>query len=141
MKKIWKIRKNSEAVSPVIATILMVAITVVLAAGLYVMVMGFGGDPGGSPTGALDETKLAAANTYRVTLLSISQNDVLNDSVTLIVTPAVTNAEYWHLVAGGTTIGAGDYVDLTTVAGTQYTVMLRDEATNNAIATLSFTAT
>ena len=43
MKKIWAIRKDSEAVSPVIATILMVAITVVLAAVLYVMVLGFGG--------------------------------------------------------------------------------------------------
>jgi len=43
MKKIWKIRKDKSAVSPVIATILMVAITVVLAAVLYVMVMGFGG--------------------------------------------------------------------------------------------------
>ena len=41
MKKMWK--KNNKAVSPVIATILMVAITVVLAAVLYVMVMGFGG--------------------------------------------------------------------------------------------------
>lgn len=45
MKKMWK--KNNKAVSPVIATILMVAITVVLAAVLYVMVMGFGGS--GSP--------------------------------------------------------------------------------------------
>jgi len=43
MKKIWKIRKDKEGVSPVIATILMVAITVVLAAVLYVMVMGIGG--------------------------------------------------------------------------------------------------
>ncbi len=43
MKKIWAIRKDSEGVSPVIATILMVAITVVLAAVLYVMVLGFGG--------------------------------------------------------------------------------------------------
>lgn len=44
MKKIWSIRKKDEtAVSPVIATILMVAITVVLAAVLYVMVLGIGG--------------------------------------------------------------------------------------------------
>ena len=43
MKKMWKMRKDKRAVSPVIATILMVAITVVLAAVLYVMVMGFGG--------------------------------------------------------------------------------------------------
>ena len=46
MKKMWKIRKDNSAVSPVIATILMVAITVVLAAVLYVMVMGFGGSTG-----------------------------------------------------------------------------------------------
>lgn len=40
MKKSWIIRKDEKAVSPVIATILMVAITVVLAAVLYVMVTG-----------------------------------------------------------------------------------------------------
>lgn len=39
MKSIRKFKKNAEAVSPVIATILMVAITVVLAAVLLVMVM------------------------------------------------------------------------------------------------------
>lgn len=37
-------RRDSEGVSPVIATILLVAITVVLAATLYYMVIGFGGD-------------------------------------------------------------------------------------------------
>ena len=49
MKKLWLIRKDQEAVSPVIATILMVAITVVLAAVLYVMVSGLlGGGTGGT---------------------------------------------------------------------------------------------
>src|SRR2546425_10031760 len=43
------IRKDEEAVSPVIATILMVAITVVLAAVLYVMVSGLLVGPGGGP--------------------------------------------------------------------------------------------
>jgi flagellin-like protein len=47
MKKIWKTR-SEEGVSPVIATILMVAITVVLAAVLYVMVIGM--TPGGDGT-------------------------------------------------------------------------------------------
>jgi len=42
MRKIRNMRKD-DAVSPVIATILMVAITVVLAAVLYVMVMGMTG--------------------------------------------------------------------------------------------------
>ena len=40
------IRKDERAVSPVIATILMVAITVVLAAVLYVMVSGLISSPG-----------------------------------------------------------------------------------------------
>src|SRR2546429_6670174 len=43
------IRKDEAAVSPVIATILMVAITVVLAAVPYVMVTGLVGGPGGGP--------------------------------------------------------------------------------------------
>src|SRR5437879_11677210 len=43
------IRKDEAAVSPVIATILMVAITVVLAAVLYVMVSGLISGPGGTP--------------------------------------------------------------------------------------------
>ncbi|MEK6851714.1 MAG: archaellin/type IV pilin N-terminal domain-containing protein [Candidatus Thermoplasmatota archaeon] len=44
--KSWTIRKDEKAVSPVIATILMVAITVVLAAVLYVMVTGLLAGPG-----------------------------------------------------------------------------------------------
>jgi len=43
------IRKDETAVSPVIATILMVAITVVLAAVLYVMVSGLITGPGSTP--------------------------------------------------------------------------------------------
>lgn len=50
MKKIWAFRKDAEGVSPVIATILMVAITVVLAAVLYVMVLGFGTGGGSTPS-------------------------------------------------------------------------------------------
>ena len=52
MKKMWKRKKDKSAVSPVIATILMVAITVVLAAVLYVMVMGFGGTQTSTPSGS-----------------------------------------------------------------------------------------
>ncbi|TLZ43274.1 MAG: type IV pilin, partial [Methanobacteriota archaeon] len=43
------IREDDDAVSPVIATILMVAITVVLAAVLYVMVSGLITGPGSTP--------------------------------------------------------------------------------------------
>src|SRR2546427_7506319 len=61
MKRSWIVRKDEKAVSPVIATILMVAITVVLAAVLYVMVTGLiGGGSGGNPTiafGSATETQ------------------------------------------------------------------------------------
>ena len=49
MKNLRLIRKDESAVSPVIATILMVAITVVLAAVLYVMVSGLLTGPGTGP--------------------------------------------------------------------------------------------
>ena len=49
MKNVRLIRKDESAVSPVIATILMVAITVVLAAVLYVMVSGLLTGPGNAP--------------------------------------------------------------------------------------------
>jgi flagellin-like protein len=54
--KSYLLRKKKDAVSPVIATILMVAITVVLAAVLYVMVMGFGGGQTATPTGTINVT-------------------------------------------------------------------------------------
>jgi len=49
MKNVRLVREDESAVSPVIATILMVAITVVLAAVLYVMVSGLISGPGGTP--------------------------------------------------------------------------------------------
>ena len=49
MKNLRLIREDESAVSPVIATILMVAITVVLAAVLYVMVSGLLTGPGNAP--------------------------------------------------------------------------------------------
>jgi flagellin-like protein len=54
VKKIWKIRRDEEAVSPVIATILMVAITVVLAAVLYIMVTTMTGGGQATPVGSLN---------------------------------------------------------------------------------------
>jgi flagellin-like protein len=47
----WR-RKNKRAVSPIIATILLVAITVVLAAVLYVLISGLVHGPGNTPIGS-----------------------------------------------------------------------------------------
>jgi archaeal type IV pilus assembly protein PilA len=84
MKKIWTSRKNEEAVSPVIATILMVAITVVLAAVLYVMVLGIGG--GSTDTTIVTMTKTSNAVQYVYTVNSVSsKNPVLLTDVQVIV--------------------------------------------------------
>jgi flagellin-like protein len=82
MKKTWK---NNKAVSPVIATILMVAITVVLAAVLYVMVMGFGsGGTTSAPTASLTTSGSKL-------ILSISKPYALADgSITFMIGASTT---------------------------------------------------
>lgn len=74
MKKVWEKRLKEEAVSPVIAVILMVAITVVLAAVLYVTVnemMRIKGGP--APQGSLYVRESEnEEGTYTATMISIS---------------------------------------------------------------------
>ena len=70
MKKIWAMKKKDDAVSPVIATILMVAITVVLAAVLYVMVLGLGST--GSITPAITFNKTTTTDSYVWTVVKVS---------------------------------------------------------------------
>jgi flagellin-like protein len=48
--RLWR-RKKQRAVSPIIATILLVAITVVLAAVLYILISGLTKGPGNTPIG------------------------------------------------------------------------------------------
>jgi flagellin-like protein len=66
MKKAWAIRRDMEAVSPVIGTILMVAITVVLVAVLYVTVSDLG-KTSNTPVVAILSTN-AESYGYKVTL-------------------------------------------------------------------------
>jgi len=79
MKKYWAIRKDAEAVSPVIATILMVAITVVLAAVLYVMVLGFGGTSVTTPTATYSKSPISLGE--QVNIVSITRADVAWDQI------------------------------------------------------------
>ncbi len=72
MKNTWNIRKKDDAVSPVIATILMVAITVVLAAVLYVMVMDFGGGGSVAATGNWSELDKDSSTTATMKFGSFS---------------------------------------------------------------------
>jgi len=79
-----KLNRKEEAVSPVIATILMVAITVVLAATLYMMVGGFGEEGGGTPV-AGDITQ-HDDTTFRFVSLSTPSSAELEDvEITVIL--------------------------------------------------------
>ena len=75
-----RIEKNDEGVSPVIAVILMVAITVVLAAVLYVWAASFLEQGESAPIGTFYTTK-DAGNNYYVEVIKVSkQEDLLGFS-------------------------------------------------------------
>ena len=96
--------RNDEAVSPVIATILMVAITVVLAGVLYVWASSLAGDSAG---GSLD------TYTWNDKDASGAMGDSTNDNL-IEVTMASGNALNWAVVKisisvdGGTPQACGD---------------------------------
>ncbi|MFO7618098.1 MAG: type IV pilin N-terminal domain-containing protein [Thermoplasmata archaeon] len=96
MKKCWV---KDDAVSPVIATILMVAITVVLAAVLYVMVIGMGGETGTAdlPMGLSQQTRNETSVTA---LIASAPNAALIDGSVLQVTsggiPMTVNATVYN---------------------------------------------
>ncbi len=79
MKKVWcRRRLDTPAVSPVIATILLVGITVVLAATLYVMVFGLGlGSSNSPPVASL--TKASVTDGFKFTFTPFSRETVWSD--------------------------------------------------------------
>lgn len=142
MKKIWK---KDDAVSPVIATILMVAITVVLAAVLYVMVIGFGTGSDSTPAGAWSDVAATSSTTAKLTFGSfttdvnpidlriyVTENSVNssvisfpdNSPTTLTWTgtvPTGATAVYFDYNSAGGLVNSGDYITLTGLqSGAQY---------------------
>ncbi|MGI0148582.1 MAG: archaellin/type IV pilin N-terminal domain-containing protein [Thermoplasmata archaeon] len=123
------IRKDEAAVSPVIATILMVAITVVLAAVLYVMVSGLitpvgGNKPlvtfssvsqdGNATIGVAGASQSVAPGNYRVNLVvgtitgaAIAMPTTGGNFVNVVVSGA-TYRVYWTDIGGELTVNAGD---------------------------------
>jgi len=162
MKKIWKIRKDSEAVSPVIATILMVAITVVLAAVLYVMVMGFGGTGTQTPTGAFTTATKLSSTTEKILFGTISPDTKFVDCKLVVDTPyaAATTRNMADGVASWTDSGSanmtvsytdmgadgkisvGDYITITQTGGLasgDWIVTLLYTSTGGSICAKTFT--
>ena len=82
-------RRKDSAVSPVIATILMVAITVVLAAVLYVMVSGFTHSPGTANSAGLNENQLSTTE-WNVTVASASASNIGLSTLKIVITGGPT---------------------------------------------------
>ena len=137
MKKIWRIRKDSEAVSPVIATILMVAITVVLAAVLYVMVLGFGGTTSHTPVATYSKNTIA--NGQKITIVSITKTDVPWDDVKIQVSDG-TNIAEWNTTKAAVIAAGTAAVNLTTQSLGSLTVcvVLTDVSGNGYVSGTDF---
>jgi len=124
MKRVWSDRKG---VSPVIATILMVAITVVLAAVLYVMVTGLISTPSSTNTPISGTAKLQSTTaTITVTIASAPANAAISTSTVTVISSGVpytvtaslytaggkSNGNYWTTAS----VGAWGNVTVTTFA-------------------------
>ncbi len=130
MKKTWLIRKDSEAVSPVIATILMVAITVVLAAVLYVMVLGFGGTSTTTP--AATYSKATITYGQKITIISITKTDVPWDDVKIQLSDGTTIVQWSPAKANQLTSTAYNY-STNTVGGVAVNCVLTDVSGNGYV--------
>jgi len=144
MTKIENIRKwikNKAGVSPIIAIILMVAITVVLAATIYVWVSGMG--KGGTSAPSLSA---AADNVNHRLVVSQADKGLTWDKVKISWTASSgTPTLTLHLINGTTRsistnggyvssvadpISGGDYIDVSGTAGTTVTITLTYGPTN-----------
>jgi flagellin-like protein len=131
MKKIWRIRKDSEAVSPVIATILMVAITVVLAAVLYVMVLGFGGTSTQTPAATYQKNTIT--NGQKITIVSITKTDVPWDDVKIQVSDGTNIAQWSPTKAFQSSTVGHNYSTSATLTGLVVCVWLTDVSGNGYV--------
>ncbi|MFH0816732.1 MAG: archaellin/type IV pilin N-terminal domain-containing protein [Methanobacteriota archaeon] len=138
MKRVWR-KNDKEAVSPVIATILMVAITVVLAAVLYTMVMGGIGDPPENVIGDLYYKSDVSdpANGYAVFDITMTtpDNPKIADLTVKVVMPnqqivAGAQINWTHLVSDDEHARGGDRLLVTVsgvdISGYEVTISVRD---------------
>lgn len=149
--KNYLLRKKKDAVSPVIATILMVAITVVLAAVLYVMVMGFGGGSNNTPSMSFNNQKTASwtqngTTEYKFTVASVSANSVKFADISIVATPApganasVVGPYVFASGLGQTYAAAGDYFIIWMQTGSPYTITVKYAGTGGSMYSVNFVA-
>ncbi len=102
MKQI--IKKEDKAVSPIIATILLIAITVVLAATLYTVLGGFTkGLSSGNPTASISFVE-TSTNNYSISVNSVSGNVSLSSVVLQVFNGSSSGSINLGTSAAATTI-------------------------------------
>ena len=108
--------KKDKAVSAIIGTILIVAITVVLAATLYAVLGGFSGLIGKPTPTASMTVSVTGSTSYNITFTSVSSNVSLSDTELKLVSTTGTTVEsaYGHGYYKNVT-GSGNYLTFNTV--------------------------
>jgi len=120
----WR-KSNKRGVSPIIATILLVAITVVLAAVLYILISGLTKGPGNTPLGTAlalgtpSESQGGAGNThfYNFSVQSAGGGIQLSNMQFQVQTAAgtvVTSAGTWSVTAIGVSGASAGVYSFTT---------------------------
>jgi len=134
MKANRKFKDGEEAVSAVIGVILMVAITVAIAATVYVYVSGMmGGEQEVTPVITFTQTDQSATN--KLTVISADPTDL--DWGDLDVIRAGTSFDITGQHADGTMVLAGQEIDLAMTG--DYTVAIRHVPSNTLIGSWDFT--
>ncbi|MHB8604918.1 MAG: archaellin/type IV pilin N-terminal domain-containing protein [Thermoplasmatota archaeon] len=143
-QSILKNKLDDEAVSPVIAVILMVAITVVLAATVYVWVSGFGAQGNQAKSLSVSEVACATgggASAVKFTVVSVSPNFLYSGTNGLIIKDASVPAATFPIgtPAAGATIAAGDTMSITPTGAYTCSDILNfvDQSGNTVVATIT----
>jgi len=107
---------DDDAVSPVIGVILMVAITVILAAVIGTFVLGIGQDQQTTPQASFDFQYSASDSSLTITHAGGNNFDKSNtDTLEVVGSNGATGDTTW--MTAGATVAAGDSIDLKVNAG------------------------
>ena len=111
--------KNDNAVSPIIGVILMVAITVILAAVVAALVFGIAGNMGSNHNN-----------------IGISEQRINNSAISIMDNTGSTDSALINMTASGDFVGSP--VNLGINAGNQISLILTGNTTHNIIVTANF---
>ena len=132
------LKKKEDAVSPVIGVMLMLVVTIVIAAVVAAFAGGLGSDVEMAPTAALD---IDVFSNGKVKIEHLSGETLTNEKITIKITDAngnpkgtgnlgtqgvFTPGSTTEITLTGASIGLGDYVTVTILADGKHIVAKKD---------------